>query len=107
MLFTMAGIPTVSSLQVNTLMETNWLQWCPAMTACLCQRGLWCVTMGESLPPSEPTLFEAVAPATMLSCTEESHNYATQHSYNTMLKAWAEKDKKTQGNLLAHISTSL
>jgi hypothetical protein len=102
----MADIPTTSSLQVDMLMEANWLQWRPAMTARLCQRGLWRVTMGESLPPSEPTLFEPVAPATTLSRTEESHNYAAQHNYNTKLEAWAEKDEKAQGNLLAHISTS-
>jgi hypothetical protein len=102
----MADIPTASSLQVDMLMEANWLQWRPAMTARLCQRGLWHVTMGESLPPSEPTLFEPVVPATTLSCTEESHNYAAQHNYDTKLEAWAEKDEKAQGNLLAHISTS-
>jgi hypothetical protein len=77
----MADIPTASSLQVNTLMEANWLQWRPAMTARLHQRSLWRVTMGESLPPSKPTLFEPIAPATMLSCTEESHNYAAQRNY--------------------------
>jgi hypothetical protein len=87
-------------------METNWLQWRPAMTARLRQHGLWRVTMGESLPPSEPTIFEPVAPATTLSRTEESHNYAAQHDYNTKLEAWAEKNKKAQGDLLAHISTS-
>jgi hypothetical protein len=76
------------------------------MTARLRQRGLWCVTMGESLPPSEPTLFEPVAPTTTLSCTEELHNYAAQCNHDTKLDAWAEKDKKAQGNLLAHISTS-
>jgi hypothetical protein len=102
----MADIPTASSLQVDTLMEANWLQWRPAMTARLRQRGLWCVTMGESLPPSEPTLFEPVAPATTLSRTEESHNYAAQRNYNTKLEAWAEKDEKAQGDFLAHISTS-
>jgi hypothetical protein len=106
MLFAIADIPNASSLQVNTLMEANWLQWCPAMTACLCQHGLWRVTMGESLPPSVPTLFEPVAPATTLSRTEELHNYSAQRNYNTKLEAWAEKDKKAQGNLLAHISTS-
>jgi hypothetical protein len=90
----MADIPTASSLQVDTLMETNWLQWCPAMTTRLCQRSLWCVTMGESLLPSKPTLFEPVAPATTLSCTEESHNYAAQRDYDTKLEAWAKKDKK-------------
>jgi hypothetical protein len=102
----MADIPTTSSLQVDTLMESNWLQWRPAMTARLHQRGLWRVTMGESLPPSEPTLFEPVAPATTLSRTEESHNYAAQRDYDTKLEAWAEKDEKAQGDLLAHISTS-
>jgi hypothetical protein len=102
----MADVPNASSLQVNMLMEANWLQWRPAMTTCLCQRGLWRVTMGESLPPSEPTLFEPVAPATTLSRTEESHNYAAQRDYDTKLEAWAEKDEKAQGNLLAHISTS-
>jgi hypothetical protein len=102
----MADIPTASSLQVDTLIEANWLQWRPAMTARLRQRGLWRVTMGESLPPSEPTLFEPVAPATTLSRTEESHNYAAQRNYDTKLEAWAEKDEKAQGDLLAHISTS-
>jgi hypothetical protein len=87
-------------------METNQLQWHPAMPARLRQRSLWRVTMGESLPPSKPTIFKPVAPATALSRTEELHNYAAQHNYNTKLKAWAEKDKKAQGNLLAHISTS-
>jgi hypothetical protein len=62
--------------------------------------------MGESLPPSEPTLFEPVAPTTTLSCTEELHNYAAQCNHDTKLDAWAEKDKKAQGNLLAHINTS-
>jgi hypothetical protein len=28
----MADIPNASSLQVNMLMEANWLQWCPTMT---------------------------------------------------------------------------
>jgi hypothetical protein len=65
MLVAMADIPTASPLQVNTLMEANWLQWHPA--ACLCQRSLWHVTLGESLPPSKPTLFKPVAPATTLS----------------------------------------
>jgi hypothetical protein len=102
----MADIPTASSLQVDTLMETNWLQWRPAMTACLRQRGLWRVTMGESLPPSEPTIFKPVAPAIRLSRTKELHNYAAQRDYDTKLEAWAEKDKKAQGNLLVHISTS-
>jgi hypothetical protein len=106
MLFTMADIPTSSSLQVDMLMETNWLQWRPAMTTCLCQRGLWRITMGESGLPSKPTIFEPVAPATTLSRTKELHNYAAQCNYDTKLKAWAEKDKKAQGNLLAHISTS-
>jgi hypothetical protein len=106
MLFAMADVPTALSLQVDTLMEANWLQWRPAMTARLRQRGLWRVTMGELLPPSEPTLFEPVAPATTLSCTEELHNYAAQCNYDTKLEAWAEKDEKAQGNLLAHISTS-
>jgi hypothetical protein len=73
------------------------------MTARLRQRGLWHVTMGESLPPSEPTLFEPVAPATTLSRIEESHNYAAQRDYDTKLEAWAEKDEKAQGDLLAHI----
>jgi hypothetical protein len=77
----MADVPNASSLQVDTLMEANWLQWRPAMTARLHQRGLWRVTMGESLPPSKPTLFEPVAPATTLSRTEESHNYAAQRDY--------------------------
>jgi hypothetical protein len=104
MLFAMADIPNASSLQVNVLMEANWLQWHHAMTACLCQCGLWRVTMGESLPLSEPTLFKPVAPAITLSCTEELHNYAAQRNYNTKLEAWAEKDKKAQGNLLAYIS---
>jgi hypothetical protein len=62
--------------------------------------------MGESLPPSEPTLFEPVTPTTTLSRTEELHNYAAQCDYNTKLEAWAEKDKKAQGGLLVHISTS-
>jgi hypothetical protein len=56
--------------------------------------------------PSEPTLFAPVSPATTLSRTEESHNYAAQRDYNTKLEAWAEKDEKAQGDLLAHISTS-
>jgi hypothetical protein len=102
----MADIPTASSLQVDTLMEANWLQWRPAMTAQLCQHGLWRVTMGELLPLSKPTLFKPVAPTTTLSRTEELNNYAAQGDYNTKLEAKAEKDEKAQGDLLAHISTS-
>jgi hypothetical protein len=62
--------------------------------------------MGKLLLPSELTLFKLVTPAITLSCTEELHNYNAQCNYDTKLEAWAEKDKKAQGNLLAHISTS-
>jgi hypothetical protein len=48
-----------SSLKVKPLDDNNWFTFCPAMTACFQQRGLWRVITGNILPPPIPVYFVA------------------------------------------------
>jgi hypothetical protein len=95
---------TTSLLKVKPLDSNNWFTFCPAMTACFQQHGLWHVITGNVLPPPIPIYFVATGtPPAPLTGQEVLANFMLENNFDRKNNSWFDKDKKACGDLLAHV----